>query len=178
MVEKKAPLLMIRAYAQVRTSVPDAELVMIGDGPLLESAKRLAGNLSIPVKFLGACSSDEVLAHMHEARVFCLPSITAANGDAEGFGMVLLEAGACGLPVVSSARGGAAEGIIEGQTGFSFQEWNIKELVTALISLLVDDALCDRMFHKASSFMQESFNIHQQTTELEALYERAPACPA
>lgn len=82
MVEKKAPLLLIRGYAEVRKQVPEAQLVMIGDGPLLKDAKRLARTLDVPVEFHGAQDSYAVQAQLHLARVLCLPSVTAENGDA------------------------------------------------------------------------------------------------
>jgi glycosyltransferase involved in cell wall biosynthesis len=107
MVEKKGGALLLRAYARVRATISDAELVMIGDGPLLGSYAKLADELNVPVSFLGNLPSSEVKQQIDEARVFCLPSITASNGDAEGLAIVILEAQACGVPVVTSARGGA-----------------------------------------------------------------------
>src|SRR5690606_11430707 len=109
MVQKKAPQLMVRVFARIKSTVPDATLTMIGDGPLMKETRELARDLGAQVDFRGACSSQEVMEHMHQARVLCLPSVRAANGDAEGFGMVLLEAQACGVPVVTSAQGGAVE---------------------------------------------------------------------
>src|SRR5690606_38340612 len=58
MVEKKAPLLLIRAFAEVRKQVPEAELAMIGDGPMLKDARKLAQALDLPVEFLGAQGTD------------------------------------------------------------------------------------------------------------------------
>src|SRR5699024_5679577 len=110
MVEKKAPQLLVRAFAQARKNVEDAELVMIGDGPLLEETRALAVHLGAPVTFLGTCPHSEVQKQLHQARVMCLPSVTAENGDAEGLPTVIVEAQACGVPVVTSARGGATEG--------------------------------------------------------------------
>jgi glycosyltransferase involved in cell wall biosynthesis len=172
MVEKKAPLLMVRAFAEVRKRVSDAELVMIGDGPLLEDTKHLAGELNTPVSFLGARDSDEVLAQLRQARVLCLPSVTASNGDAEGFGLVLLEAQACGVPVVSSARGGAAEGIIDGKTGFRFAEGKEDELVDRLQKVLSDEETHAAMALAAPEFVRKSFDIAVCTRNLEEIYDR------
>jgi glycosyltransferase involved in cell wall biosynthesis len=172
LVDKKAPLLLIQAYAQVRSAVRDAELVIIGTGPLLDRAIRLARELAVPVDFLGARSPGEVLAHIQQARVCCLPSITAANGDAEGFGMVLLEAQACGVPVVTSARGGAAEGLLHGRTGYSVPERDIKALIVALTSILTDDQLCEAMSRESRKFVEKTFDLQQHAYELEHHYER------
>ena len=172
MVEKKAPLLMVRTFAEVRKRLPDAELVMIGEGPLLNDAKELAGALTVPVEFLGARNPEEVLAELHQARVFCLPSVTASNGDAEGFGIVLLEAQACGVPVVTSARGGATEGIIDGRTGYRFPEGDEGELANLLYRALADERANAAMGAEASEFVRRSFDIRVCTRKLEEIYDR------
>ena len=114
---------------------------------------------------------------MDEARVFCLPSITANNGDAEGFGLVLLEAQACGVPAVTSARGGATEGIKHGATGFSFPERDIQALEAALVRLLTDDSLATSMATQARRHVEENFDIRRCTASLEDLYDRI-CCPS
>src|SRR5690606_4063699 len=112
MVPKKAPALLVEAFAEVRKSMPNAELVMIGDGPLRKQTEHAAETLGVPVIFLGAQNTNEIMAQLQESKVLCLPSIVAESGDAEGFGMVILEAQSCGVPVVSSAMGGASEGLL------------------------------------------------------------------
>lgn len=135
MVEKKAPLLLIRAFSEVRKQIPDVELAMIGDGPLLKDARRLAQALDIPVEFLGTQSTNVVLEQLHQARVFCLPSITAENGDAEGLPISIFEAICCGVPVASSAQG--ADELINidsaRETNFRFTP---ESLASTLINLL------------------------------------------
>ena len=171
MVEKKGGAFLLRAYARVRATIPDAELVMIGDGPLMDSYTKLATDLNIPVAFLGSLPSSEVKQQIDEARVFCLPSITAHNGDAEGLAIVILEAQASGVPVVTSAGAGAAEGIIDGTTGFSFAEKDIVTLGDRLIKLLLDDELLSSMSRDAPRFMAERFDIRYCTKSLEDLYD-------
>jgi len=171
MVEKKAPVLMIRAFAKLREQLGDAELAMVGAGPLLEDARCLAQELSLPVEFLGAGSSDEVLSQIHKARVLCLPSVTASNGDAEGFGMVLLEAQACGVPVVTSAMGGANEGLLEGRTGYAFREGALDDLVAKLSKLLEAPNLASTASATAARFVASSFDINSCSKRLEHIYE-------
>lgn len=136
MVEKKAPLLMINSYSEVRKKIADTELVMIGTGALLEKAKKLAEELALPVEFLGAQSSDEVLAQLHQAQVFCLPSITAENGDAEGLPISLLEAMACGVPCITTRHSGNPEAVTAGITGLTVAENSVAELTEALTKAL------------------------------------------
>jgi glycosyltransferase involved in cell wall biosynthesis len=123
------------------------------------------------VTFLGSLTAEQVRAELHLARVLCLPSITAVNGDAEGFGMVILEAQACGVPVVSSARGGASEGIINGISGFSFPEGDVGILTERLRTLLTDDELAQEMSSRGIRFVSERFDIRKCTQELESYYD-------
>jgi len=171
MVEKKAPLLMVRAFAAVRSEIPDAELVMVGDGPLRAAAQDLARELGVTVTFLGAQSWEAVREQLHEAKVFCLPSVTAANGDAEGLPLVVLEAQASGVPVITSARGGAEEGIVDGETGRACGEGALDELVAALCTFLCDDEMAARASQAATRFVRAAFDLRNCSRALEHLYE-------
>lgn len=173
MVEKKGPALLIQAFAEVRRHVADAELVMVGDGPLLESCRSLAATLRVPVEFLAAVPHSRVREELGHARAFCLPSITAANGDAEGLSMVIVEAQASGVPVVTSARGGAGEAIEDGVTGYGFPESDINALSAALIQLLRDDDVATRMSIAARARACRLFDLRKCTGLLESLYDQA-----
>ena len=172
LVEKKAAGVLIRAMAQVQQLVPQAELTIVGEGPQHEELQQLANELKVQVNFLGEMSNDKVRAQLHEARIFCLPSITASNGDAEGLPIVLLEAQACGLPVVTSARGGRDEGIADGVTGFSFDEGNVDVLSTHILHLLKDDRLAQKMSEAGPRFIAENFCLSECTAKLEAHYDQ------
>jgi glycosyltransferase involved in cell wall biosynthesis len=173
LVEKKGCEYLIRAFAQVQRKIPDASLIIVGDGGLRGRLQQLATELSVNAKFRGALSSADVARELQMTRVFCLPSVRAANGDAEGFGIVLLEAEGSGVPVVSSAIGGAAEGIDEGVTGFSFAERDVDTLAVRLIALLTDDALATSMAHAGPIFVSERFDLYRCTEKLESLYDAA-----
>ena len=178
LVEKKGVRYLIEAMARVRARLPDATLAIVGDGPLRAELAAMAGALAVPTEFLGALDDVGVRAQLASARVFCLPSIVASSGDAEGFGMVLLEAQACGVPVVTSARGGATEGLVEGRTGFAFAERDVDALATALTTLLSDDALASRMSVQAPAFVHERFDIDVLTPALEAVYTNVATAQA
>jgi glycosyltransferase involved in cell wall biosynthesis len=173
MVEKKGPSILIQAFAEVRRQVPDAELVMIGDGPLLPSCRALAESLQVPVQFLAAVPNSQVQQEMGQARVFCLPSITAANGDAEGLGIAIVEAQAAGVPVVTSARGGAGEAIEDGVTGFAFAESDVGALSASLIRLLRDDDLVTEMSAAGRARACRLFDLQKCTGQLESLYDQS-----
>jgi colanic acid/amylovoran biosynthesis glycosyltransferase len=171
LVEKKGVEYLIRAFALVRKQVPDAELVIVGEGRLRTRLQRLASDLEVPVSFEGILSSNQIRTQLLDSRVFCLPSVTAQNGDAEGFGLVLLEAQACGVPAVTSARGGADEGIIHEQTGFRFEERDVGAMTEYLVRLLVDDDLASRMSRLARRNIEQNFSLRACTAALEDLYD-------
>lgn len=172
MVEKKAPLLLIRAFAEVRKQVPEAELAMIGDGPLLNDARLLARALDVPVEFLGVQNTDVVLAQLHLARVFCLPSVTAESGDAEGFGLVILEAQASGVPVVTSALGGAAEGVLDGLTGHIFEEHDMHAMVQGLLGFIGVGPARVAASAAATQYVQARFDVRDCSARLEHIFDR------
>jgi len=172
LVEKKGAEFLIRAFARVAKRISDAELAILGGGPLADSLQALAAELGVRVEFPGSVDRAEVSRQLERARIFCLPSITATNGDAEGLGMVVLEAQACGLPVVTSARGATTEGIVHGRTGFAFPERDVGSLSEHLCTLLLDDALATSMSQAAIPHMADHFDIRDCTRKLEQLYDR------
>lgn len=169
MVEKKAPLLLVNAFSKVHASINDSELVMIGEGPLLEAAKQLAKQLSLPVQFLGAQDSRKVLAQIQDATTFCLPSITAANGDAEGLPISILEALACGVPVVTSSRG-ADEVVVSGRNGITFAEGSEHALAAALIQALTGVLPQGNKDGHSGWRLKEQFSLNQTSLELTRIY--------
>lgn len=171
LVEKKGGEYLLEAFARVRKDVPDAELVMIGDGPKRAELGALAARLNVPVTFAGSLSSDEVKRHIDAARVFCAPSVTAQDGDAEGLPIVLLEAQACGVPAVTSAGAGGSEALVHGATGFAFRERDVDTLHQQLTRILHDDALALAMSAAAPQLVVERFELRHCTQKLEALYD-------
>ena len=172
LVEKKGCAYLIRAMADVQESVPDATLIVVGAGPLDSELRNLAKQLGVNATFRGGQATEEVRRELNVARVFCLPSVTAANGDAEGLPISILEAQACGVPVVTSARGGVQEGMEHGGTGFAFAEGDVAALTDRLIATLTDDALAESFARRGPRFVMENFNIRSCTESLEHLYDK------
>ena len=181
LVEKKGCTYLIEAFERVRSAVPGAELVIAGDGPERGALMKQA-RCAPDVIFLGAVSHGEVRRRMAQARVFCLPSVTAGNGDAEGLPIVLLEAQASGLPIVTSARGGVSEGILDAETGFAFRERDIGALSDHLIRLLTNVSLAAQFSTAGPLYVAREHDIHRCTAALETLYDDivafAPGGPA
>ncbi|TFV43136.1 glycosyltransferase [Bradyrhizobium niftali] len=177
LVEKKGCQYLIEAMASVQKAIPTARLIVVGDGPLRPHLERLAQTLGTHVEFRGAQAADYVKRELHAARLLSLPSVTAENGDAEGFGLVLLEAQASGVPVVTSARGGAAEGVLDGVTGHAFPERDVRALAARLTSLLKEDNVLQRMAEQGPIFVSEEFNLSYRARLLEELYDAHAVSP-
>ena len=139
---RKRVLDLIEAFALVRQRCPQAELVVIGDGPehgLIAERVRTLG-LDGPVRLLGALRSDaEVRAWYRRATLFCLPSVQ------EGFGIVYLEAMAAGLPVVATTATAIPEVVPDGQAGLLVPPRDPAAIAAALVRLLQDPALRQRL---------------------------------
>lgn len=174
LVEVKGVDILLRAYSVVQNLIAGAELLIIGDGALRATLERLATELQLRnCRFIGEQTHEFIRDTLQHAYALCLPSVTASNGCSEGFGMVLLEAQACGLPVVSSAPAGRNEAMIDGTTGFAFPEGDVAQLALLLSRLLSDDGLAADMGVEARRFVERNFDIDLCTKRLSALYQRA-----
>jgi len=171
-VEKKAPLLLIQAFAEVVKNIPDSKLTMIGDGPLLETAKKMAKGLNINVRFLGAVTSDIVAEELGKARIFCLPSVRAKCGDAEGLPISILEGMATGIPLITSSNGAVNEAVVHNITGICFEENNLQSLVDGLESLLTNDKLVEKYSKEGLKRAVEVFDNRKTVQHLEGLYSK------
>lgn len=138
LAEKKGTAYLIRAMRQV-----DALLVIAGGGPLEADCKALTSQLHMEerVRFLGAKPHTELRTLFASADLFAAPSVTAKGGDVEGFGLVILEAMASGLPVVASRSGGITDLITDGENGLLAPERDADQLADRINRLLGDDAL-------------------------------------
>lgn len=163
----------IDAMARVQSQIPDAELVVIGDGPLRNHLENKAGTRLRLYRFLGVQPPEVVRQWMNRARVFCVASVPASSGWTEAFGMVFTEAQAMGLPVVSFASGGVPEAVSDGETGFLAPARDVEALAHNLGRLVPDKALCARMGEAARKRVSAQFDLRVQTRKLEELYMQA-----
>lgn len=159
-VEKKGPQLTLAAFAQVLQLYPGARLRMIGDGPLLEACRKLSRSLAIDhaVTFLGSQPHRRIVDEMRRARLFAQHSIEAPSGDSEGTPVAILEAGASGLPVVSTYHGGIPDVVIDNETGLLVQERDIEAMARQVLRLLRDPALAAAMGRAARRHIKLHFS--------------------
>jgi colanic acid/amylovoran biosynthesis glycosyltransferase len=177
LVEKKGCGSLIEAMASVQRYCPAAELVVIGGGPLRAGYEARAAALGVRCRFLGVQPAAVVRDRMSRASVFCVPSVVAASGDAEGFGMVFIEAQAMGLPVVSTLSGGIPEAVRNGETGSLVAEGDSAALSEAILRLMDDDELWRQYSLAGRRNVVNHFDLAQQTGRLENLFEQLLADP-
>ncbi|MBW0102024.1 glycosyltransferase family 4 protein [Pseudonocardia sp. KRD291] len=148
LVPRKGQDMLVSVLDRVRARVPGARLLLVGGGPYRERLTRLAREHGVTehVVFTGGVSSGELAAHHAAGDVFALPCRTRGGGlDVEGLGIVLLEAAACGLPVVAGDSGGAPETVVESETGFVVGGRDRDALTDRLVTLLRDPERARRM---------------------------------
>lgn len=172
LVEKKGCKYLLEAFLSIQDSFPEHSLFIVGTGPLESELREFARSSNIRAKFFGAQTNSEVKAIMDGSQVFCMPSITAANGDAEGLPIVILEAQASGIPVITSARGGADEGIVSGKTGFSHAEKDIHAIQKLLAKLLLDEELLKAFSAAARINIKKEMDARSCARDLEAIYHK------
>jgi colanic acid/amylovoran biosynthesis glycosyltransferase len=170
LVEKKGCSYLLRAVARLRDQHPGARLAIIGSGPMEGDLRTQAAALGLPCEFLGVQSPEVVKRYLSKARVFCVPSVTAANGDSEGFGMVFAEALAMGTPVVSFRHGGIPEAVRDRVTGLLAPEGDAEALAANLLRLLRDDKLWEELSENGVRWVNKYFDIEKQTAKLEDIY--------
>jgi len=167
-VEKKAPHVTLQAFAHVVKARPDATLVMIGDGRVLDQSRDLAASLGIAssVEFRGPVDRAGVLAALKSARAFVMHSIEAPGGDSEGTPIALLEAGAAGLPAVATRHAGIAEVIRDGETGYLVEEGDAETMAARMIDLARDADRAARLGAQARSRVAVHYSIDHNIAAL------------
>ena len=171
LVEKKGCVHLLRAMREVQTAEPEARLTVVGDGPLRDELEAQARTLGVHCAFLGQQTPAEVRSLMARAKVFCLPSVTAHNGDTEGLPTVLVEAQAMGLPAVTSDSAGNPEVVLHERTGLVVPAQDERALARALLRLLQEELTWHRFSSAARQWTLDHFDIRKQTGLLEDLYE-------
>ena len=110
----KAVDVVIRAFVHIKAKLPDAELLIIGDGPgkpsLVKYAKKMVSDDSI--KFLGVVKTEDMIRILNEAHVFLNAS------PKEGWGLTVVEANACGLPVIAADSPGLRDSVLDEKSGY------------------------------------------------------------
>jgi colanic acid/amylovoran biosynthesis glycosyltransferase len=171
--DKKAPHLTLRAFAEVHRSHPDARLRMVGCGPLMDTCIMLAKDLGLgdAVSFLGVQPPLVIQEELRKARCFVQHSVVAPDGDSEGTPVAILEAGASGLPVVSTRHGGIPDVVVEGETGFLVEEGDVSGMADRMLRLAEDPGLAGRFGRQARARIEAEFSMEKRIGQLWIIIE-------
>ncbi|MBS9532963.1 glycosyltransferase family 4 protein [Mycobacterium sp. M1] len=172
LVPRKGQDMLIRALPAIRRRVDGAVLVIVGGGPYLEHLQRLARECGVAehVTFTGGVKADELPAHYTLGDVFAMPCRTRGAGlDVEGLGIVFLEAGAAGVPVVAGSSGGAPETVLAGRTGSVVDGTSVEQVGAAVAALLADPDRAAAMGAAARDWVQQHWRWDTQAQRLAAL---------
>jgi phosphatidylinositol alpha-1,6-mannosyltransferase len=147
----------------------DVGYVVVGTGPDRDRLERLAASLGVleRVRFAGFVPDDLLPSYYHGCDLFALISRHAPGRAAvEGFGIVFLEAGACGRPVLGGRSGGVADAVAEGESGLLVDPGDVEEVAGALSRLLTDGALARRLGEGGRQRVQRSFDWARRSEEV------------
>lgn len=141
LVERKGVDTTIRALPAILSQCADTRYLIVGVGEDRPRLEALVGGLGLErdVIFAGRVPRDELVAHYQLCDLFVMPNRELANHDTEGFGLVFLEANACGKAVVSGRAGGVVEAVPHGETGLNVDGTDVAAVAEAITTLLRDD---------------------------------------
>ena len=175
LVEKKGHEFAIKAIANLVSHGCNIKYVIAGDGPLRSDLETQVRDLHLDEKvtFLGSVDQDEVINLYRQAHIFLLPSVTASDGDKEGVPVVLMEAMAMGLTVVSTHHSGISELVIDGESGYLVPERDIKALTEKLKHLIASPDVSRQMANHAREYVLQNYNIKTLNRILRQIYQKA-----
>jgi colanic acid/amylovoran biosynthesis glycosyltransferase len=173
LVEKKGYEYAIRAIVKIVAKHENIFYMIAGDGPLRDKLEFLVSELGDRnyVKFMGAVEEDEVLNLYQQAHIFVLPSVTASNGDREGQALVLQEAQAVGLPVISTIHNGIAEGVLNGKSGYLVPEKDVDALAERLEYLIEHPEIWPEMGKCGRKYVEEKYDVRKLNQKLVEIYQ-------
>jgi colanic acid/amylovoran biosynthesis glycosyltransferase len=168
LTDQKAPHLSILAFAKAAERCPHLRLRIVGEGELRSVCRDLIQALGISdkVDLLGATDRATIQREFSNSAMFLQHSIEAANGDREGTPVAILEAGASGLPVVSTIHAGIPDVVVSGETGVLVAEGDVEGMANAICRLVGDRRLTARIGTAARAHVQGNFTMEQHLSEI------------
>ena len=168
--KRKGHDMAIQALPEIRRRVPEVLYVIVGSGDEKQRLEGLATEYGVAdcVEFLGEIDDGDLVSIYRQSTLFLLPNRQVGR-DIEGFGIVLVEAQACGTPVIAGNSGGTAETIVPGETGLLVDANGAEDLAAAVLALLDDPARRERMGRAGRAWVVEQFswpNLAQKALKL------------
>ena len=173
LVEKKGHVFALRAVAALLKRHSNIKYIIAGEGPLRAELEQEIDMLKIRpfVVLCGSINAERARQLYAESHIFVLPSITTAQQDREGQALVLQEAQACGLPVVSTLHNGIPEGVLDGRSGFLVPEKDSSALAERLEYLIGHPEVWKSMGREGRCFVEKTFDSALLNKKLLAAYE-------
>lgn len=165
---------LLEALKTVKKEIPSVKLRVGGGGKLLDYYKRKADSLGLAenVNFVGEIAYEKTPEHYRNCNVFVLPSTSAAQ---EGFGIVLLEALACGRPVVSTSIVGAADDVEKYNAGTIVKPKDPKALADAIVRILQDEKGAREMGKNGRELVEKRYSWERIAECMEEIYSSLEA---
>jgi glycosyltransferase involved in cell wall biosynthesis len=181
LVEKKGFPDLLHACRAVKAATPAPppfRLRVYGDGPLRAELCALRDRLGLSeeVRFLGECGVDEVLRAYQSADLFALTPCVTADGDRDGVPNVIVEAMACGLPVLTTDAGGIPEVVRHGATGLIAPARDVGTLARHLGELLSDPVRRRALGAEGRRSVEGHFDVRTAARELAGVFSGAAPC--
>jgi len=172
MTPKKGIEYGLRAVAALVQEGVSVEYTVIGDGPLRPGIERLVDDLGLAnvVRLTGWKSRPEIVASLSQSDILLAPSVTAESGDQEGTPVAIMEALACGVPVVSTIHAGIPEVVHDGVSGYLVPERDVSGLVDVIRRLVRDPGLRAVMGQLGRAYIQERHDIGKLSSRLIEIY--------
>lgn len=161
---------LLEAFKIVHGEIPEAQLLIIGDGDAKQGLENLARNLGLTnsAKFVGYVGAEEkvqLLNRMH---------VVVNTSAKEGWGLTVIEANACGVPVVASDVPGLRDSVLDEKTGLLYEYGSIEQLAQKILLLLRDDHLRNRLADEALRWAR-NFSWEKSADEMEKVLQRTIA---
>ncbi|NOU69613.1 glycosyltransferase [Paenibacillus sp. LMG 31461] len=174
LVTRKGQDRVIESMPQIIQHIPNAVYVIIGDGPDRARLEQLASTTGVTnaVMFIGSVSGGEELNDYYNlADQFVMVCRELETGDAEGFGIVYLEAASTGIPVIAGRSGGALEAVLDGVTGVLVDPNSHAEIVESVLQLARDEAFRERLVQGGYRRAKSSFQYEVLTETFDQYVE-------
>lgn len=162
-VDKKAPYFILLAFQKVLIKNDKLKLIMIGDGPLLNTCINLTKHLHIEnnVIFLGKQKHEDVIKNYSQAFCYLQHSVQAMNGDSEGTPVSILEANAASLPIVATRHAGIIDTQIENETAFLINEFDIDAMAEKMIYISQNRDIAEKMGKAGNINVFEKYRLEK-----------------
>ena len=160
LVHRKGQDVLIESMPEIIKSIDDVHLLLIGEGPYKKELEKRIKNLGLAnrVTFVGRVQYADIPRYICVGDVFAMPSRSRLAGlEVEGLGIVYLEASACGLPVIGGISGGAPDAVLQGETGFSVDGRSAHEVAQAIVRVLTDKELAQRLGARGRQWIIEQW---------------------